>query len=219
MTQDKEEEKTPSPARSSRGLILALWGLVALFVVGMLVYLQMGGKDDPCPGSVQVMGGDDLGGAFEAIDETGSKVSEKDVIMGPSLLYFGYTFCPDVCPIDTARNAEVTDILDERGLEIAPIFVTIDPERDTAEVLEEYTSYVHDRMIGITGSGAEIEHLKSLYKVYGEKQPSDDPEYYLVDHSAFSYFVTENGFVSAYSRAQSAEEIADNIQCQMKNGA
>ncbi|MCL4157757.1 UNVERIFIED_CONTAM: hypothetical protein GTU68_008335, partial [Idotea baltica] len=158
-----------------------------------------------------------LGGDFEAVDHFGNTVTQDDVITGPTLIYFGYTFCPDVCPLDTARNAKIVDLVAEQGISLRPVFVTVDPERDTAEALADHLSYVHPDMIGITGTPEQIETLKKAYRVFSTKTNVED-EFYLVDHSAFSYLVTPNGFVTGYDRALTEEQVADNIACHVENG-
>ena len=75
----------------------------------------------------------------------------------PSLVYFGYTFCPDVCPIDVARNAEAISLLDERGIDVTPVFISLDPARDTPERLREWTDYMHPRLARPTGSRAQLD--------------------------------------------------------------
>ena len=154
-----------------------------------------------------------IGGPFTLIDKTGTEVTDTDVITEPSLIYFGYTFCPDVCPLDVANNAEVTDVLQERGMSITPVFISIDPQRDTPEVVGEFASVMHDKMIGLTGTPAQVKAASQAYRTYYKAQPADD-EYYLVDHSTFSYLVLpEHGFVEFFRRGVSSERMADTIQC------
>jgi len=154
-----------------------------------------------------------IGGPFEMVDETGRTVTDADVITEPSILYFGYTFCPDVCPIDAARNAVAVDILEEQGISATPIFITIDPERDTVEIMDEYTENFHPKMIGLTGSLDQVRATASTYRV-AYSRADDDPEYYLMNHSVFSYFVTpEDGFVDFFRRESTPEEIAEKVAC------
>ena len=94
-----------------------------------------------------VVAGGDIGGSFTLVDENGTTVTDVDVITEPSILYFGYTFCPDVCPLDAMRNAQAVDILAEQGISATPIFITIDPARDTPEVLSAFTDNFSDKMI------------------------------------------------------------------------
>ncbi len=147
------------------------------------------------------------------VDETGAIVTDAEVITQPSLLYFGYTFCPDVCPIDSARNAIAVDILAEDGKAVTPIFVTVDPARDTPEVVRDYADNFHDNMIGLTGSAEQVAAAAKAYRVVFSRA-DDDPEYYLMNHSAFTYFVTpKDGFVSFFRREASPEAMAETVGC------
>jgi protein SCO1/2 len=158
-------------------------------------------------------GGGSIGGAFTLVDETGATVSEAEVIRQPSLVYFGYTFCPDVCPFDAARNAEAVDILEERGIEVTPVFISVDPARDSPEVLAEFTNLIHPRMIGLTGSDDQVRAAAQAYKVYFRiNDPNAD--YYLVDHSTFTYLMLPGtGFAEFFRQDVTAEELADRVAC------
>jgi len=159
------------------------------------------------------VGGDEIGGPFTLVDENGATVTDKDVFTKPSLVYFGYTFCPDVCPLDNARNAEAVDILQERGLEVTPVFISIDPERDTPEVVREFTDNLHPTMIGLTGSVEQVKAASQAYRTYFKKQETGD-EYYLVDHSTFTYLVLPGiGFVDFFRRETTPAEMADRVAC------
>jgi protein SCO1 len=200
--------------------IIAAAVLAALVGGVWLATLLGGGTDDrfaQCR-SGQVAGGTDaIGGPFELVNAQGETVTDKDVVTQPSLLYFGYTFCPDVCPLDTARNAEAIDILEERGKMVTPVFISIDPARDTPEVVGDFASNLHERMIGLTGSPEQVKSASQAYKTYYKAQPAED-DYYLVDHSTFSYLVLPDyGFVEFFRRDTSPEEVADKIGCFLDN--
>lgn len=155
-----------------------------------------------------------IGGPFELVSETGETVTDKDVITEPSLLYFGYTFCPDVCPLDTARNAEAITLLEERGQMVQPVFISVDSDRDTPETMAEFTNIMHPRMLGLTGSAEQVKAASQAYRTYYKKQDDGDPEYFLIDHSTFSYLVLpEHGFVEYFKRDLTPEQMADRIGC------
>jgi protein SCO1/2 len=163
--------------------------------------------------STSAVGGDAIGGPFELIDETGRTVTDVDVITKPALIYFGYTFCPDVCPLDAARNAAAVDILAERGIDVTPVFITIDPARDTPQRVGEYTDYFHPDMIGLTGSDAQIAAASKAYRTFYSRQ-DDDPDYYLMQHSTFSYLTLPDiGFVEFFRQVDSPEKVAHSIAC------
>jgi protein SCO1/2 len=152
------------------------------------------------------------------VDETGKTVTDKDVITKPSLVYFGYTFCPDVCPLDNARNADAVDILEEKGFEVTPVFISVDPERDTPEVVRDFTDNLHPRMIGLTGSAEQVKAASLAYKTYFKKQDSGD-EFYLMDHSTFTYLVLpDKGFVDFFQRDDTAEQMAERVGCFLDKG-
>lgn len=157
--------------------------------------------------------GGDIGGPFELVSETGQTVTEVDVITRPTLIYFGYTFCPDVCPLDAARNAEAVELLGEQGVAATPVFITVDPERDTPDVLAEFTDVMHPEMIGLTGSPAQIKAASQAYRTFYKRQPGQ-PEDYLVDHSTLTYLVLpEVGFVDFFRRDALPEQVAETVAC------
>lgn len=200
----------------SRIYAIAAVCLVIAMTAGVFVYTRLAGTPDKyaqCRTTNIAGGASQIGGPFTLVDETGQTVTDADVIDQPSLIYFGYTFCPDVCPLDTSRNAEAIDILEERGLMVKPVFISIDPERDTPEVVDAFTANLHERMLGLTGSPEQVRAASRAYRTFYQKQESDD-EYYLVDHSTMSYLVfPEDGFVEVFQRSLRAEDVADRIQC------
>ena len=170
-------------------------------------------------GNSAVAGEADIGGDFTLVSETGETVTNEDVITKPSLVYFGYTFCPDICPVDSARNADAADLLAERGIDVRPVFISVDPERDTPEVVRDYTDIFHPDMIGLTGSPEQVAAASSAYRTY-YSAPDTEEEYYLVDHSTFTYLVLpEHGFVEFFRRDATAAEIADTTACYVSAAA
>ncbi len=197
-------------------LIASLAGLAVVGLIGasVLYILQPVGDDQfaQCRGGA--VGGGAIGGPFTLMDENGKTVTDQDVIAGPTLVYFGYTFCPDVCPLDAARNAEAVDILEGEGKIVTPVFISFDPERDTPEVLREFTDAMHPRMIGLTGTPDQVKAASAAYKTYYQKQVDGDPQYYLMDHSTFSYLMMPKvGFVDFFDRDISAADMAAKLGC------
>jgi protein SCO1/2 len=156
-----------------------------------------------------------VGGPFELVDETGKTVTEKDVIDGLTLVYFGYTYCPDVCPLDTARNAETVTLLEKQGIMVKPVFITIDPARDTPEVLADFTSYIHPRMVGLTGTEDQVKAAATAYQVYYAKQPNpDDPEFYLMQHMTNTYLMDPKyGYLQFFDRTVRPDAMAKTVAC------
>ena len=160
------------------------------------------------------VGGGDIGGPFTLLDKTGAAVTDKQVLTGPALVYFGYTFCPDVCPMDMARNADATDLLEQRGYTVTPIFISIDPERDTPEIVGEFAANLHPRMVGLTGTHDQVKAAAQAYKAYFKKQDGEDPDFYMMDHSTFTYLMMPGGgFADFFRREDTAEQMADRVAC------
>ena len=208
----------------TRNVAIFAAALVVLGLAGMYAATSFFAPDDEyaqCRATSVAGGAAAIGGPFTLVSETGDTVTEKDVIDQPTLVYFGYTFCPDVCPIDAARNADAVAILEERGMMVKPVFITVDPKRDTPEVVREFTDYMHPRMLGLTGSEEQVSVASKAYRAYSKIHEPDegDEEFYLVDHSTQSYLMfPEKGFMEFFRREDTAEEMADRIQCFMEIG-
>ena len=161
--------------------------------------------------------GGNIGGSFELMDHRGQMVTDAQVLDQPALVYFGYTFCPDVCPMDVARNVVAVEILADAGLTVKPVFITIDPARDTVDYLADFVANNHPEMVGLTGTAEQIAKAARAYKVYYRKQPSEDEDYYLMDHSSFSYFmVPDVGFVDFLRSDLLPEVVADRLACVLR---
>ncbi len=183
--------------------------IAALAVAVVVVFFNNQSSD--CSTN-SVAGGDAaIGGPFTLVNQFGQTVTDKDVITGPTLIYFGYTFCPDVCPLDLARNVEAIDILDERGEQVTPVFITIDPARDTPEELRDFAEVMHEDMIALTGTDEQIAAASKAYKTYYAKV-GDGPDY-LMDHLTYSYLMSPKGFVDFFRRDVTPENMADTISC------
>lgn len=196
-------------------LIVAFTALILLVIGGF--WLVRGQSDDQfaqCRQGVVAGGLDQFGGAFELTDQDGHKVTDQDVFSKPALLYFGYTFCPDVCPIDTSRNAMAADLLQDEGYDIRPVFITVDPKRDTPEVLRDFAEVIHPDMIGLTGSSDEIAAVNKLWRNYYQSHDDGTDPYYLVDHMTNTYLVLpQHGTVEFLTRDLSAEDMAERVGC------
>ncbi len=160
----------------------------------------------------QVAGGD-IGGPFTLVNTAGQTVTDAEVLTKPALVYFGYTFCPDVCPFDMARNVEAVDILEDRGLDVTPVFISIDPERDTPEALADYAANMHPKLIALTGTDEQVKTASQAYKTFYRRQPSED-EFYLMDHSTFTYLMLPGtGFVDFFRREVTSDQMAEGVAC------
>lgn len=194
--------------------------VTVVFLAGAFALSIWGGGDEDqfaeCRAGQVAGGTSQIGGAFELQSETGETVTDQQVIDQPSLIYFGYTYCPDVCPLDAARNAEAVDILEQHGKIVKPVFISVDPERDTPEVMAEFTDYLHPRMLGLTGTPEQVKAASAAYRTYYSAQTPEegDEEYYLVDHSTFTYLVLpEHGFVEFFRREVTPEQMVETVAC------
>jgi protein SCO1/2 len=179
---------------------------------GTAVWTTLATEHD-CGGNAVAGGNAAIGGPFQLVDPSGATVTESDVIDGPTLVYFGYTFCPDVCPFDVARNALAVDVLAERGLDVTPLFITVDPERDTPEVMASYAADMHPEMVALTGSAEQVNAAAQAYKVFYAKGEGQG-EFYLMNHSTFTYLMFPgSGLATYFSREASPDEMADQTAC------
>ena len=212
MVLDEMRKLRESMKNTKAFAIAASIGVVAL--VGASAYLVLAGRGSSSEcGESRIVGGTaQIGGPFELVDGAAATVADKDVIDKPSLIYFGFTFCPDVCPLDNARNAAAVDLLSERGLDVGAIFISIDPERDTPDVVREYAGLFHPEMVGLTGSAKQVADAAKAFRVYFKK--NGDDEYYLMDHSSFTYLVFPGPeVVEFFRRDHTAEQIAETAAC------
>lgn len=193
-------------------------GLVAA-LLGGLAYMVFRGPDATgfaqCRDTQIAGGSGSIGGPFELVNHRGDPVTDQSLLTRPTLMYFGYAFCPDVCPLDAARNAQATDILLELGYDLQPVFVSVDPRRDTPEVLADFVGFMHPEMVGLTGTEAQIRDAARAYRAYYAIHDQDeDDAFYLVDHSTFSYLLLPgHGFVEVFRRDLSPEALADKVAC------
>ena len=157
-----------------------------------------------------------LGGSFILTDQNGEIFNSSKVNL-KKLIYFGYTYCPDICPFDLMRNAQVVELLKNENIKIKPIFITLDPKRDTLETLKEYTDFHHNDMIGLTGSEKDMQKIKDIFMVYSQ-MPKDLSGDYILNHSTFTYFVLpEIGLTTYFTRKDKVKKISDTVKCILKN--
>lgn len=154
-----------------------------------------------------------IGGPFALTDHTGRRVTEKDFAGRYLLVFFGFTHCPDVCPAGLQVMAAALDQLGPKAEGVVPLFITVDPGRDTPETMKAYVSAFHPRLIGLTGTEADIKAAAKAYRVYFKRV--DDPQSpinYSMDHSAFIYLMDRSGaYVTHFRHSASPDEIAERI--------
>ncbi len=151
-----------------------------------------------------------IGGPFALQTADGATLTDKDMLGHPFLVYFGYTHCPDICPTDLAQISDVFAKLP--GKPVKALFVTVDPERDTAKAMGDYVSSFDPRIVGLSGSAEQIEKAEKAYRVYARKGPVKNGDY-AMDHSSVIYLMDRNGrFVEAFNLERSAAEAARELE-------
>jgi len=156
-----------------------------------------------------------VGGRFMLMDHNGRLVTPEDMLGKYQLIYFGYTYCPDVCPTSLQVMAAALKKLGPLRKKIQPYFITVDPERDTQEVLAGYVTYFDKEMIGLTGSRAMIDRLLEEFNVTAEKVPDEggDPNKYLIDHTASLYLMAPDGrFITKFAHGITPQQLADKLR-------
>lgn len=159
-------------------------------------------------------GATSFGGPFSLIDHNGRRVSSADFRGTPMLIYFGYTNCTDACPLDTQAISNAVDLLDQRGVAIAPIFITVDPQRDTPARLGEFLSAFHSRFVGLTGSVDSVMQITTAYGASGEGDRVNDKAdgRYDVLHASIAYLMGRHGeFLDILHLRDQPEVIAETI--------
>ena len=186
--------------------------LVAALIGGVLWYES---NKVPGLGRVVTTGQADVGGPFRLTGQDGKSVTDQDFRGRYMLIYFGYSFCPDVCPTTLAVMAQALEKLGDRSQRITPILITIDPERDTPKVLEDYVKAFGPSFVGLTGSADEIKAVEKKYRVYAVKKPLEGGNYGM-DHSSVIYLMGPDGkLVSFYDEAISPDDLAKDLRAKI----
>jgi len=196
------------------GLAIAL-AVVGLMILGFLVGRHYFGPGSQAPGERLTTSSPLIGGEFTLVDQNGATVTDADFKGQFMLVYFGYTFCPDVCPTALNRNAEAMDVLGEEAEKVVPILITIDPERDTVAHMKEYAKFFHPRLVALTGSEEQVKAAAKAYRVFYAKVEEEgaDPDNYLMDHTAITFMVGPDGqFVQHFSHDVTPEEMAERMR-------
>jgi len=154
-----------------------------------------------------------IGGPFTLTSHKGETVTNKDFHGKIMLVSFGYTYCPDVCPAELSVISTALKKLGEKSRNVAPIFITIDPERDTVEQLDKYMSSFHPQIVALTGSKDAIKEAAGSYRVYYAKSQNASGDDYLMDHSTFIYIMGPDGeYITHVGYGVTADELADKLR-------
>jgi protein SCO1 len=192
-------------ARTIR-LLLVTAAFLAALVLGLGVVMIVTGR------SVPVATASAIGGPFRLIDQNGRSVSDADLKGRPSLVFFGFTHCPEICPTALFEISEILNQLGPDAARVNALFVTVDPERDTPEKLKDYLSSFNPRLIGLSGDPAALAAVAKAYRVYYKKVPLDAGGY-TMDHTAIVYLMDKEGrFVAPFSLKRRPEESAADLR-------
>src|SRR4051812_49067724 len=187
--------------RTTRPLVVIAAFASSLLVVLVVLLWMLGGlRGVTAPAAI--------GGSFQLTDQTGQTVTDKDLQGRPTLIFFGFTHCPDVCPTSLFEISEVLRALGKNAERVNAWFISVDPERDTAVAMKEYLSSFDPHLKGLTGSPEEVAKVISSYRVYAKKVPLKDGDY-TMDHTALIYLMDRDGkFVAPFNLKRTPEEAA-----------
>ena len=195
----------PAAQRSGSTFVYAVAGLLAaVLLLGAGGFLWLTGAT----------GGPAIGGPFTLENGSGKMVTDRDFRGKFMLVYFGYTYCPDICPTTLNAVASALDKMGPQAKDLTPIFITVDPHRDTPEVMKRYTAAFSPAIVGLTGTPAEIAKVAREYRVYYAKHVTGPgPNDYSMDHSSILYFMGPNGkFIAPLRADESPAEMATEIE-------
>jgi protein SCO1/2 len=218
---EPETKDTPPPARAPWLAALGLtrrvaW--IAILLVAVPGALLYGGKQfgwfGP-PASKTAPPRPAVGGPFDLVDHEGRAATDADFRGRLMIVFFGFTYCPDVCPTALTAIAQALDLLGADAVNVAPLFITVDPERDTPEQLKEYVRHFHPRLIGLTGTPEKIAAAAKAYRVYYAKARAANapPDEYTMDHTSIVYLMGRDGkFLAHFSHGTEPKAIADRAR-------
>lgn len=215
MNEDQQQDQQQKIASSNKAtkIIIMLSIIVAAISMYMLLAVEL--PDKPIAGQGGPEQKADLGGEFILTDHNGNQFKSDRLKGKMSLVYFGFTFCPDICPTSLSKMAKVLDTLDKFNIDVTPVFITVDPSRDKNEVLKEYLGHFNSKIIGLTGSEEEIRAVADKFKVFYAR--TDDSKNgkndYMIDHSSFVYLMDKNfEYKKHFYMSSTAEEIIEYIR-------
>ena len=188
--------------------------IVGFFTIGAFAAFQMlGQRPAVTSGVVQTTGKPDIGGAFTLTNHKGERVTEKDFLGGHTLVYFGFTYCPDVCPTELQVMSDAMGKLGAKAEKVTPLFFSVDPERDTVEQMAAYVPNFHERLVGLTGTADEVKTAAKAYKVYYRKVDDKNSDAgYTVDHSSIVFLMSPEGeYVAHFAHGTSPDAMAKTI--------
>ncbi len=212
MANEEKLNLLPKSIAGRIGLVLTLVMLAAF--AGFLGYrLGDGGKPQTAASERRVP----IGGPFTLVDSKGDTVTQKTLMGRYALIYFGYTYCPDICPTSLASIARALDLLAETdpvaAQMVQPVFISIDPERDTPEAVGDYVAAFSPRLIGLTGTAEEVAEAAKAYRVFYQKVQPEGASDYLMDHASTIFLMSPTGeYVTHFAHTATPDEIAETLE-------
>jgi protein SCO1/2 len=194
--------------RTARIAAFAALGLAVLIsAAGFLYWHRDGSSAAPTAGLTAI------GGPFTLTDQNGRAVSDQDFRGKLMLVYFGYTFCPDACPTALLQMGQALDRLGPAGEAVQPVFITIDPARDTQAQLHTYASNFHPRLVALTGTPQQIAQAAKAYRVYYAKAADSGTTEYLMDHTSIIYLMSRDGrYLTHFTHQSTPDQMAAAIR-------
>lgn len=191
----------------SAALVLFLFVAVGGFLSNKKTVVTADSNQD-VSGVIEGVAGMKLGGSFTLVRHDGKIVTDQNYTNAARLVFFGFTYCPDICPTELSMITRLLEQMSKTERDkIHVLFVSVDPERDTPEQMRHYVSLFHEKIEGLTGTKQQIDQIKKAYKVYAQKVLIKNSDDYTIDHSAFVYFFDENNILQAMFRAGTDETI------------
>lgn len=190
---------------AARPLVIATTFAASLVLGLLIMFWAMGGVSKVAQPAA-------IGGPFQLTDQTGKAVTDKDLKGKPTLIFFGYTHCPDVCPTSLFEMSEVLRAMGKDADKVNAVFISVDPERDTPATMKDYLSSFDPHLEGLSGDPAETAKVITSYRVYAKKVPTKDGDY-TMDHTALIYLMDREGrFVSPFNLKRTPEEAAADLK-------
>ncbi len=194
-------------------IIITFSVIIALLAAYILLVYELPSKKLAGQGTTIAVN-DQIGGNFTLKDHNGDNFTSENLKGQLSLIYFGFTFCPDICPASLEKLSRVLSALEKYQIKVLPIFISVDPNRDNINILKNYLMYFSPKFIGLTGTEDEIKHVADLYKVYYNKVSSpNEVNDYMIDHTSFVYLLNKQGkCIKYFYSSSSADEIIEYIR-------
>lgn len=201
--------------RIKRALTIVICGVA---IGSGIAWFQMRGDAQraariaPAAGDTEKVDAVTVGGPFTLVNQNGVTVTEKDY-PGLKLAFFGFTHCPDVCPTGLQKIKAALQVLGDDAQKITPLFITVDPERDTPDALKDFLTVYDERFVGLTGTPDQIRDVTKSFRVYAAKAEGADPEHYMINHSGFMYLLDDKGeMLTVFGADEDPAQIAGEIR-------